>query len=630
MTTVNELLKRVTDKLDLVMDDHFLYCHLTSGDGFKPNGHDILHNLMYTSIELHQKVTYQIILNNQLNASGIDIIQEYPLTIFIKNVRKRSEGERLGIMKGDEIIMINNINVKDLDSTTFNRYLNQIPITLTFRSSRLNEIIHTSHTIQSRKITFSTIKYTKEIDQLSSVFTKPNNESQLKTNIFNINNEQQSHNIFHSNNQQIQKIIFELIETETSYVQDLQCLIDQYIEPLRNNSIILPSDAVESLYNSVKIIHQLQTRFLDYLQSNLLTKNIIISIAETFIRLSNDFKLYSTYCIIHLQINRLLNLYQNNEQLKDFLIACNPYHQHSSSFQSYLIKPVQRILKYPLFLQQMFIYCTTEENDQILLKEKSKLKKAIKIMNKINGYINSMQQLYEDFGQSFENFVKNYQEKQNKIFELNLSDLYAYGEIKWINMYRFISKKNSQNLKIFCFIFQNGCLLLVREQLNKKNQSSLFNSQSNSNTSDCFLRFLPMEQLQVEVIHLTDTSHTYTWQLIQTDPTTHFQTYFHFANRDAEIFVKTINNCISQIQCENNEYICISNICDSLAISFDEEHILSSRSCHNLLPISSLRNEYSEKNRSRPNRQSQSPIWKRRTLSLRKRPFSMTHNKDII
>ncbi|CAF4454126.1 unnamed protein product, partial [Adineta steineri] len=45
MTTVNELLKRVTDKLDLVMDDHFLYCHLTSSDGFKPNGHDILHNL---------------------------------------------------------------------------------------------------------------------------------------------------------------------------------------------------------------------------------------------------------------------------------------------------------------------------------------------------------------------------------------------------------------------------------------------------------------------------------------------------------------------------------------------------------------------------------------------------------
>ncbi|CAF4412369.1 unnamed protein product, partial [Adineta steineri] len=69
---------------------------------------------------------------------------------------------------------------------------------------------------------------------------------------------------------------------------DLQYLIDQYIEPLRNNSTILPSDAVESLYNSVKIIHQLQTKFLDYLQSNLLTKNIIISIAETFIRLSND------------------------------------------------------------------------------------------------------------------------------------------------------------------------------------------------------------------------------------------------------------------------------------------------------------------------------------------------------
>ncbi len=48
--------------------------------------------------------------------------------------------------------------------------------------------------------------------------------------------------------------------------------------------------------------------------------------------------------------------------------------------------------------------------------------------------------------------------------------MYAYGEIDWINIYRFISKKNYQELKTFCFVFRYGCLLLVREQLNKKNQ----------------------------------------------------------------------------------------------------------------------------------------------------------------
>jgi len=146
-----------------------------------------------------------------------------------------------------------------------------------------------------------------------------------------------------------------------------------------------------------------------------------MSIAETFIYFSKDFKLYSTYCAMHLQINRLLNIHQNNEYLKEFLIACNPYHQHSLSFESYLIKPVQRILKYQLFLQQMLIYCNIDEHKQILF-----LKKAMKMMNKISKYINSMQQLYEDFGQSFEYFIKNSKEQYNKVFNQWIYFIYFY------------------------------------------------------------------------------------------------------------------------------------------------------------------------------------------------------------
>lgn len=110
-------------------------------------------------------------------------------------------------------------------------------------------------------------------------------------------------------------------------------------------------------------------------------------------------------------------------------------------------------------------------------------------MNKINKYINSMQELYENFGQTFEYFIQNSKQKNHQVissryskfyfflklflfqnFQLNLPDLYAYGEIDWMNIYRFISKKNYQYLKTFCFVFRYGCLLLVREQSNKKNQ----------------------------------------------------------------------------------------------------------------------------------------------------------------
>lgn len=39
-------------------------------------------------------------------------------------------------------------------------------------------------------------------------------------------------------------------------------------------------------------------------------------------------------------------------------------------------------------------------------------------------------------------------------------------------MYRFLSRKNTHLLKTFCFVFRHGCLLLVREESNKKTQVS--------------------------------------------------------------------------------------------------------------------------------------------------------------
>lgn len=58
----------------------------------------------------------------------------------------------------------------------------------------------------------------------------------------------------------------------------------------------------------------------------------------------------------HYHCNNLLHSKctdEGNQALQEFLIARNPKQQHSSTLESYLIKPIQRILKYPLLLQQL-------------------------------------------------------------------------------------------------------------------------------------------------------------------------------------------------------------------------------------------------------------------------------------
>lgn len=121
---------------------------------------------------------------------------------------------------------------------------------------------------------------------------------------------------------------------------------------------------------------------------------------------------------MHLRINRLLDIHQSNQHLKDFLAARNPRHQHSSSFESYLIKPVQRILKYPLLLQQICNFASAPldaSNSTTITYEIQKLKEAITMMNDIGEYMNGMQQLYEGFGQSFEHVIKTYSEERSRV-----------------------------------------------------------------------------------------------------------------------------------------------------------------------------------------------------------------------
>jgi hypothetical protein len=53
----------------------------------------------------------------------------------------------------------------------------------------------------------------------------------------------------------------------------------------------------------------------------------------------------------------------------------------------------------------------------------------------------------------------------------------------------------------------------------------------NKNLSDCFIRFLPMKELEVELINDNNKHHNHAWQLIQINPKTQFKTFFHFVNK---------------------------------------------------------------------------------------------------
>lgn len=58
MTTVGELLKRVTDKLGLQIDDYFLCFDSTSLNSFVPNRNEKLSNLVRIRIQLQNRINF--------------------------------------------------------------------------------------------------------------------------------------------------------------------------------------------------------------------------------------------------------------------------------------------------------------------------------------------------------------------------------------------------------------------------------------------------------------------------------------------------------------------------------------------------------------------------------------------
>jgi len=66
--------------------------------------------------------------------------------------------------------------------------------------------------------------------------------------------------------QRLRKVVVELIETERAYVKDLNCLIDRYLEPLKEETF-LSSEEVIHLFGNIQEIVHFQHQFLENLES---------------------------------------------------------------------------------------------------------------------------------------------------------------------------------------------------------------------------------------------------------------------------------------------------------------------------------------------------------------------------
>uniref|UniRef100_A0AAZ3RLP0 TIAM Rac1 associated GEF 2a n=1 Tax=Oncorhynchus tshawytscha TaxID=74940 RepID=A0AAZ3RLP0_ONCTS len=323
--------------------------------------------------------------------------------------------------------------------------------------------------------------------------------------------------------ERLRKVIQELVDTEKSYVKDLSCLFEIYLKPLQNETF-LTLDEMDSLFGSLPEMLDFQRVFLQTLEERIASspdfstletpvqfKKLLFSLGGSFLYYADHFKLYSGFCANHIKVQKVLERAKTDWSFKEFLAARNPTKQHSSTLESYLIKPVQRVLKYPLLLRELVSLTDTDSEEHYHLTE------ALKAMEKVASHINEMQKIYEDYGSVFDQLVAE-QSGHEEVTELTMGEFLMHSSVVWLNPHPSLGRMR-KDPEMTVFVFKKAVILVYREsnKLKKKMQNTPRLAHSHGDLDPFKFRWLiPLSALQARLGNTAGTETTCIWELIHT------------------------------------------------------------------------------------------------------------------
>ncbi|KAM6931984.1 rho guanine nucleotide exchange factor TIAM1-like [Lycodopsis pacificus] len=310
----------------------------------------------------------------------------------------------------------------------------------------------------------------------------------------------------------LRKVICELVETERTYVKDLNCLIGRYLTPLQKETF-LTQDELDVLFGNLLEMVEFQLEFLKTLEDGTRLvpdleklervdqfKKILFSLGGSFLYYADRFKIYSAFCASHTKVPKVLVKAKTDPDFKAFLEERNPKQQHSSTLESYLIKPIQRVLKYPLLLKEL--YSLTDPDSE----EHYHLDVAMKAMNKVASHINEMQKIHEEFGAVFDLLITEQSGEKKEVADLSMGDLLLHTSVTWINPPASLGKWKKEP-QMATFVFKMAVVFVCKEgSKQKKKMGGSHRVSVSSEEKDPFRyrHMIPTDALQVRSLANAD------------------------------------------------------------------------------------------------------------------------------
>uniref|UniRef100_A0A3B4CGV5 TIAM Rac1 associated GEF 1b n=1 Tax=Pygocentrus nattereri TaxID=42514 RepID=A0A3B4CGV5_PYGNA len=476
-----------------------------------PKPEEDVHDLLYKEIELCSKIRKVIQFDRDESCMigygfSISVVEDDSVQqLYITDVKAGGLAFAKGLNAGDEILQLNGKNSSTLTFSDMKAAFSQASLSLTVNTlppvdrrqhcflppRRSDSVQHLYTDIFSqnqetsgdsldddselfseyddyRKVEFyssteQVAAFCRSLHEMnpSSEVVSPSSGPESSTGCVNVPRQ-----LSHAD--KLRKVIWELVETERTYVKDLNCLIGRYLTPLQKESF-LTQDELDVLFGNLPEMVEFQVEFLRTLEDGTRLvpdleklerveqfKKILFSLGGSFLYYADRFKIYSAFCASHTKVPKVLVKAKTDPAFKAFLDERNPKQQHSSTLESYLIKPIQRVLKYPLLLREL--YTLTDPDSE----EHYHLDVAMKAMNKVASHINEMQKLHEEFGAVFDQLISEQTGEKKEVADLSMGDLLLHTMVTWLNPPSSLGKWKKEP-QLATFVFKTAVVFVCKD-----------------------------------------------------------------------------------------------------------------------------------------------------------------------
>ncbi|XP_067848872.1 rho guanine nucleotide exchange factor TIAM1-like isoform X2 [Heptranchias perlo] len=579
-------------RLKFTVDNHVQY--------YIPKQEDI-HELLYQGIEICPKITHRVQFDKSDTSVSygfcVSLVEEEESyqQMIITDVKEGGLASSKGLKIGDEVLEINKMKAKDLVVSDLKTILSAPSLSLTVRTygqpvdghvclsplrrmgamdalgdsgfvsshqEMLNNHAEPSHDKERLTVSLETGEACKSTEQVTAFcrglheLSPPDMSSQPLDSL-----PQQIPSRQLTDADKLRKVICELVETEQTYVKDLNCLLERYLKPLQKE-VFLTQDELDVLFGNLREMVQFQVEFLKTLEDGVRLvsdlekletvnqfKKVLFSLGGSFLYYADRFKLYSAFCASHTKVPKVLVKAKVNPAFKAFLDAQNPKQQHSSTLESYLIKPIQRVLKYPLLLKELTSLTDSDSEEHYHLTV------AMKAMNKVASHINEMQKLHEEYGAVFDQLIAEQTGEKKEVVDLSMGDLLLHSTVTWLNPPASFGKCK-KDPELAAFVFKTAIVLVYKDGFKQKRKLGNI-SQRVSVLDDRdpfrFRHMIPTQALQIRSVTTTDAETDCVFEIVHTKSESEGrpETTFHFCSSTPESkrdFIKAVQSILRDKQ----------------------------------------------------------------------------------